>query len=178
MLNWTKIYHDYGFLIHGMFIFGYPNPLIKEPLSAKERMKRFKEFINKALLDTIQVLKTVPLPGTPLRNRLKNEGNLFSLDEVPWRYYDGSYVCYKPSDMTIEELQEIPIKIMKSFYHWRNFLKIVFRTLVMPFDYMMRGWPVWYKGWRNDVKRSGGYIILKRWIKKHRQKQYLTMLKK
>ena len=68
MLALTKIFHKFGFLVHGMFIFGYP---IKEgvnfKMSARERIKRFKNFIRKAKIDTIQIL----LAGPSARDRIK-----------------------------------------------------------------------------------------------------------
>jgi len=67
MLSLTKTFHKYGFIVHGMFIFGYP---LKEDvnfkMSAKERVKSIKKFIRKAKIDTLQVLLPVPLPGTEL----------------------------------------------------------------------------------------------------------------
>ncbi|MFH1640950.1 MAG: radical SAM protein, partial [Candidatus Omnitrophota bacterium] len=56
MLSLTKIFHKFGFLVHGMFIFGYP---VKEGVNfkmpARERTKRFKSFIKKAKIDTVQI---------------------------------------------------------------------------------------------------------------------------
>ncbi|MFH1877103.1 MAG: radical SAM protein [Candidatus Omnitrophota bacterium] len=73
MLNLTKLYHKAGFLIHGMFIFGYPMPEgVSFRMSAGERVKRFRAFISKARIDTIQVLMPGPLAGTELRKRLQN----------------------------------------------------------------------------------------------------------
>ncbi len=167
MLKWTKTYHDFGFFIHGMFIFGYPYSVSGAALSPKERAKHFKKFIHQASLDTIQVLRPVPLVGTDLRSRLEREGKLLPLKKVSWSRYDGSYACYQPDNMSLKELQETPLKIMKWFYHSRSFWRIGWRTLIMPFDYLMRGWHPWYRGWRNDIKRYGGYLLVRQWLKRY-----------
>jgi radical SAM superfamily enzyme YgiQ (UPF0313 family) len=170
MLEWTRIFHRFGFLIHGMFIFAYPADLgVHIPL--KERIGRYKKFIASADLDTIQVLIATPLAGTALRERLEKEDRLLSLDVVPWSYYDGNHVCYVPSDMTMEELQQSVMKIMKHFYHARSFWRIGVRTILMPLDFMVRGWHAWYRGWRNDIKKFGGYILISQWFKNHEQKE-------
>ena len=51
MLALTRMYHKAGFLIHGMFIFGYPMPEgASFRMSAQERIKRFRAFIDQASL--------------------------------------------------------------------------------------------------------------------------------
>ena len=68
MLEMVKAYRERGFLIHGMFIFGYPmRDNLEFHMEAKERAAHFKNFIRKAKLDTVQVLLPVPLPGTTMR---------------------------------------------------------------------------------------------------------------
>ncbi len=75
-----------------MFIFGYP---LKEgvnfKMSARERKKRFKNFIRKAKIDTVQILLPTPLSGTELRRRLAMQNRLYLLQDVGWEYYDGNF---------------------------------------------------------------------------------------
>ena len=79
MLALVRVFHKFGFLIHGMFIFGYP---LAEPISfrmpAKERVRRFRRFIRKGKIDTVQVLLPVPLPGTELRHRLEQQNRIYA----------------------------------------------------------------------------------------------------
>jgi hypothetical protein len=115
-------------------------------------------------LDSIQVLKPIPLPGSELRERLDKSGQLFPLEIVPWEMFDGNHANFIPNkeDMTLEELQEYPTQIMAWFYHSRSFWRIGLRTIFMPIDYFLRGWHSWYRGWWNDVRRFGGNRILER----------------
>jgi radical SAM superfamily enzyme YgiQ (UPF0313 family) len=176
MVKWTKIYHSFGFFVHGMFIFGYPLKGVAASITAQERFRRFKKFIRQCRLDTIQVLRPIPLIGTELRVRLEQEGRLFPLEIVPWSKYDGSYVCYQPDNMTIRELQELPMKLMQWRYHLLSFIMIPLRTLIFPVDYLIRGWRRWYRDWRNEVIRYGGYLLTQKWLKRYERQKFLKNL--
>jgi radical SAM superfamily enzyme YgiQ (UPF0313 family) len=177
MLEWTKIYHRFGFFVHAMFIFGYPGTQTCS-LTAKKRMEELKKFIRRAKLDSIQILKPIPLPGSELRDRLEKSGKLLPLEVVPWEMYDGNHVNIIPNDkeMTLEELQKYPMKIMSWFYHSRSFLRIGFRTIIMPIDYLLRGWQSWYHGWWNDIVRFGGNRILEKWKKRNDEDTFVRKI--
>ena len=177
MVKWTKVFHDYGFFVHGMFIFGYPLKKRVIVISAQERMRRLKKFIRQCRLDTIQIMRPIPLVGTDLRERLEREGKVFPQEVVPWSKYDGNYVCYQPDDMELQELQELPTEIMRWFYNPLSFLKIPTKTLLFPFDYLIRGWKQWYRDWRNDVVKSGGHILIRRWSRRYESQSFLARLR-
>ena len=178
MIKWTKVFHDFGFFIHGMFIFGYPLREVITVISAKERMESLKRFIRQCRVDTVQVFRPVPLAGTELRSRIEREGKLFPLEIVPWSKYDGNYICYQPDNMTLQELQELPIKIMRWFYSSLNLATIPLKTLIFPLDYLIRGWQCWYRDWRNDITKYGGHLLFKRWIRHYKHQSFLKKLEK
>ena len=179
MLRWTKKYHHLGFLIHAMFIWGYPSKNTGTfLLDVKERSKRFKQFIHRAHLDTVQILRAIPLIGTELRTRLAKENRLFPLDVLPWSKYDGSYACFKPDDMSLRELQETPTKLMRGFYDPMSFIRIALKTLVFPVDYLLRGWETWHRSWRNDLRKYGGHLFIKKWLKHYHKDNFLEKLEK
>jgi radical SAM superfamily enzyme YgiQ (UPF0313 family) len=179
MLRWTKMYHHFCFLIHAMFIWGYPAKKGSAPwLNTKERTKRFKKFIRQGQLDTVQILRAIPIIGTELRSRLSKENRLFSLELLPWEKYDGNYACFQPDDMSLKELQEIPTKLMKKFYDPMSFFRIALRTVAFPIDYLFRGWDKWHRGWRNDLKKYGGHLFIKGWLKRYHRDNFLEKLEK
>ena len=178
MVKWTKIFHSYGFFVHGMFIFGYPLKGITAVVNAKERAQRLKKFIRQCRLDTIQILRPILLPGTDLRSRMEQEGKLFPLEIVPWSKYDGNYIHYQPNNMTMEESQELPTKIMRWFYSPFSFIRIPLKTLIFPFDYLIRGWQRWYRGWRNDITKYGGHLLIQQWLKHYERQSFLKKLEK
>ncbi len=129
-----------GFLIHGMFIFGYPSKLgsgTTTGLSLRERANKYIGFIKRVKLDTLQVLKAVPVPGSPLAARLKAEGRIYPLEEVGWEMYDGNFLCYQPDpgDNAVD-LQEQATRIMTSFYSRVNMLKLLYLGPLSPFDWV------------------------------------------
>jgi radical SAM superfamily enzyme YgiQ (UPF0313 family) len=170
MLSLTRIYHKHGFLVHGMFIFGYPmEEGVLFNMTAQERVKRYRQFIRKARLDTIQILTPIPLPGTQLRERLKRQNRIYPLKEVGWEYYDGNFPIFEPdTPLSAEEMQLSARKIMASFYQFQYFFKIGLNILLFPglvffLGNIKLGWRKWYRPWRNDLVRSMGWIIIKKW---------------
>ena len=161
MLEWTKILRKH-FWVHGMFIAGYPIEGGSK-INPRETVKRFRQFIRKARLDTVQVMLPIPLVGTNLRQRLDDEKKIFPLGLVSWQKYDGTNPCFQPDKMTVEEFQNAPLMLMKGFYNYWSFFRIGLRIIVFPIDYFIRGWKNWYHGWYRDVIRSAGHILVRRW---------------
>ncbi len=170
MIALTKEFRKVRFMVHGMFIFGYP---MKEDvhfrMTAKERVKYFKDFIQKAKIDTIQVMLPVPLPGTELRKRLAREKRIFPLQDVGWEYYDGNFPLFKPDDpMTAEEAQAAAREIMKRTYQFKSMFLVGLNILAFPYlvfflHDIRNGWRRWFRPWRNYVVRFGGWITMRRW---------------
>ncbi|MFH1458086.1 MAG: radical SAM protein [Candidatus Omnitrophota bacterium] len=185
MLSFTKIFHKFGFLVHGMFIFGYP---LKEgvtfKMSARERIKRFKNFIRKAKIDTLQILLAGPLSGTELRHRLARQNRLYPLQDVGWEYYDGNFPLFEPDPpLTAEEMQSSIRKIMGKFYQFTYLFKIGFNIVSFPamvffLHNIKSGWRKWYRPWRNDLVRFGGWIIMKRWASQFKKDKFPERLQK
>ena len=183
MLEMTRLFHRAGFLVHGMFIFGYPllnNTTVK--MSAKERIKRFRQFIRKSRLDTIQLLLTVPLPGTELTRRLAAENRIFPLSHIGWEYYDGNFPTFMPDEpMTPEDMHMAIRKIMGRFYRFRYMFSIgrnvlIFPAMMLPLWNIHFSWRRWYRIWRNDLIRFGGWLVFKRWIALVRQSTFAEKL--
>jgi radical SAM superfamily enzyme YgiQ (UPF0313 family) len=185
MVGLARVFHKFGFLVHGMFIFGYP---LKEGMSfkmtAKERIKRLKSFIRRARIDTLQVLLPVPLPGTELRDRLKRQGRIYSVQDVGWEYYDGNFPVFEPDEpMTAEELQLSIRKIMGKFYQFKYMFMLAyhifsFPALVFFVHNIKTGWRQWYRPWRNSLTRFGGWIIMKGWTLELKKGKFLQKLRK
>jgi radical SAM superfamily enzyme YgiQ (UPF0313 family) len=196
MLDWTRTFKKQGFFIHGMFIFGYPHradefhPDAAQAIDLAERARRFKKFIRKSRIDTAQVLLTIPLPGTELRDRLAREGRLYDLG---WEYYDGQYPLFEPQgEVTPEQLQHTVGELMFKFYSfgnlWRVILNVVFFFPVIVFPavatlpslrvrHIVTAFRNWYKVFfRTQAIRFGGYLIFKSWLRGFRRGDFLDKL--
>lgn len=170
MIALARTYHKAGFLVHGMFIFGYPlQENISINLSAKQRIRAFMSFIKKAKLDTIQVLLPTPLPGTELTSRLAKQNRIFDMQNIGWEYYDGNFPLFEPDKpLTPGEMHRSISTIMSRFYRFRSMFAVgvdimVFPTLFFSLFNLNYGWRKWYRGWRNNILQFGGWITLNRW---------------
>jgi radical SAM superfamily enzyme YgiQ (UPF0313 family) len=184
MREMTTLFHKAGFLVHGMFIFGYPLPQGTDfTMSIEDRIKHFRAFIKKSRIDTIQVLLPVPLPGTDLTRRLKEHNRILPLKDIGWEYYDGNFPLIKPDPpLTPESLHMAIKKIMGRFYRFRALFAIVANVVVFPAMIFSLwnikfGWRIWYRSWRNGIIRFGGWIVVRHWksdFKKSRFSDKLT----
>ncbi|MBD3427182.1 MAG: radical SAM protein [Candidatus Omnitrophica bacterium] len=183
MLYLTKIFRKAGFLIHGMFIFGYPMKAgVDFKMSEKERVKRFEQFINKARLDTVQVMLPIPLPGTQLRERLKSENRIYPIEDVGWEYYDGNFPVFHPDEpMTSKEMQKSTMEIMRGIFRFKNMFMVGINVLLTPGIILSphnikHGWRRWYRFWRQSLVRFGGWILMKKWSKAFYKGDFLDKL--
>jgi len=183
MLSWARIFHKFGFLVHGMFIFGYP---LKENVNlgipVNERVRIYRDFISKAKIDTVQVLLPVPMPGTELRHRLAKQNRIYSQQDIGWEYYDGNFPLFEPDKpMTAEQVHICAKKIMGRFYRFKYMFLIVvnifsFPALIFFLHNIRLGWQKWYRPWRNYLMRFGGWITLKKWNIAFKRNKFLQKL--
>jgi radical SAM superfamily enzyme YgiQ (UPF0313 family) len=185
MLSLTKVFRKFGFLIHGMFIFGYPmKEGVNFKMSSQERVRRFKGFIKKAKIDTIQILLAGPLPGTELRRRLARQNRLYPVQDVGWEYYDGNFPLFQPDEpMTAEEMQLASRKIMGRFYQFRHVFMIglnifSFPALIFFLHNIQLGWRKWYRPWRNNLIRFGGWVMMQKWASDFKKDKFPERLQK
>jgi len=183
MIALARIYHEQGFLVHGMFIFTYPmKDSIDFSMPVDERIKRFKHFAKEARIDTLQVLLPVPLPGTEMTQRLREQGRIFPKEDIGWEYYDGNFPLFVPdAPMTTHEMLYAIKKIMGKFYRFRYMFAmgwhiISFPVLLFFLDNMQKGWGMWYRSWRNALVRFGGSFVIRGWFGEFNKGVFLKKL--
>jgi radical SAM superfamily enzyme YgiQ (UPF0313 family) len=113
--NAVKKVHRYKMSILGNFIFGFDddNPDVFE----------FTEKnLAKLGLDSARFAVLTPYPGTPLFNRLDEEGRILTKD---WSKYTRKNVVYEPKNMSKEELRKGFVKISNNF---NSIPKIIYRN--------------------------------------------------
>ncbi len=143
-----------GFILHGMFIFGYPqedSKLTVEPSAYAKQARVFWDFIRKSKIDTIQVLKAVPIPGTRLFKRLKEAGRILPNKLVNWDKYDGNFLTYLPDKGCLMELHEAVMGIMKKFYSAASAYKFALTLIFAPFIVMVRAGYEYLRCFINDL---------------------------
>ncbi len=183
MIELTALYHKAGFHIHGMFIFGYPLPAgASFDMPIRERIRRFQRFIRKARIDTLQVMLPVPLPGTELTRRLRDQGRLLPRQFVGLEYYDGNFPLFEPDKpLTCETLQAAVRLIMRRFYRPVQMVNVAMNILAFPalvfwLHRLRVGWARWCRRWWNSVYRTGGWFIVRRWTAAFKKDAFLAKL--
>jgi len=183
MLSLVDVFHQFGFWVHGMFIFGYPvADQTAFSMSAKERTRRFRQFIRRAKIDTIQILLPVPLPGTDLRRRLERQGRVYPTQDVGWEYYDGNFPLFEPDEpLTAPEMQFAVKRIMRWFYRFQYLFLVAASILAFPalafsLHRLRLGWRKWYRRWQNRVIRFGGWLTIRKWTSDFRKSDFRQKL--
>ncbi len=184
MIRNTARFHQAGFLVHGMFIFGYPAmPGMNFSMPAAERAKAYRKFIRKAGIDTIQILLPVPLPGTELTARLEKDHRIFPREEIGLEYYDGNFQLFAPdAPLDAFEMQRTAKKLMLGFYRSDSVIRIctslfTFPTLVFHLGNLKRGWRTWFRNWRNSIWRFIGWRLIRHWNNRRNLDQFAVRLK-
>lgn len=140
--EYTQTLKSYGFFIHGMFIIGYPtfkDSRCKLKMSIKERADRFWEFISRNKIDTVQVVKPVPLPGTILAKKLKEENRLFPLRLVDYSKYDGNWLCFEPdAGIDPKELMYETERLLRRFYSFSSMSRLIYQVPFYPMELACR----------------------------------------
>lgn len=87
--------HERRIAIMGTFVFGFD----------EDGIDSFGETVEFAIANRIELPRyavLTPFPGTPLHQKLDQEGRLLHKD---WSLYDGQHVVYEPALMSAQELQ-------------------------------------------------------------------------
>ncbi len=170
MISLAHNFRRAGFFVHGMFIFGYPLAQgVEFSMSAQERVRRYRRFILKAKMDTVQVLLPAPLPGTELTRRLQQQNRIFPQDLIGWEYYDGNFPLFIPDPPLVpEDMQASIAAIMGRVYRFKCMFHIGLHTLWFPafflFPNFKAAWSAWYRIWNNRVTRFGGWLMMRSWF--------------
>lgn len=95
----AQILHDHGIMIYGTFLFGYDHDTL-------DSFARTVEFAISTKLCLANFCSLMPTPGTPLYDRLKQEGRL--LYDPWWLHPEHRHgkIPFRPAQMTAEQLTE------------------------------------------------------------------------
>ncbi|MCJ8346869.1 radical SAM protein [bacterium] len=80
-----------------------------------QSIERLGDIILGSSISDVQITLQTPFPGTVLYQQLKSQNRL--LKDKDWSHYTLFDVCYEPSHMTAQELEESFLKLMSRVYH-------------------------------------------------------------
>jgi len=105
----TKILHESGFWIHGMFIMG--------PQHTRRTADRIVDFARRGKIETIQISILTPVPGTALFEKMRPH-LIFTDFPADWDFYDGTHCVYDHGYLGVECLQHTVLRAHRRFYNW------------------------------------------------------------
>ncbi len=105
--------HDRGIALQGTFVFGFDN-------HTPDTFAETVDFVIEANIDLPRYAILTPFPGTPLFDRLKQEGRILTED---WTLYDAQHVVYQPRRMSPERLLHGTEWAWKQTYSYRSIAK-------------------------------------------------------
>ena len=123
-----RAFHDYGIRVHGMFALG----------ADTDDVGIFQQTADFALcneIDTVQFLMLIPIPGTPLYDRIAAQGRLMTDD---WSLYDGHHCVTQPALMSPYELQMGTIRAMARFYSARRVLRLLVSSVARNLPFLLK----------------------------------------
>jgi radical SAM superfamily enzyme YgiQ (UPF0313 family) len=115
----VKKIHDYGMIVLGSIIFGFDT-------DNKDIFDRTDKFVSQSEIDVIPINILTPYPGTPLYNKLDQEGRILTKD---WSRYTTREVVFKPKNMTPKELFNNTIQLHKKWHKTSPCIKRIIRSL-------------------------------------------------
>ena len=98
---------SHGISVNGCFVLGLDG-------TGPESFAAVRNFVRDSGLYEVQVTIQTPFPGTPLYERLKNEGRL--LDETAWELCTLFDVNFTPDGMTVQDLERHFVWLVKELY--------------------------------------------------------------
>ncbi|MFC1885046.1 B12-binding domain-containing radical SAM protein [Thermodesulfobacteriota bacterium] len=161
MKTYVEIFHDYGIIVEGAFIFGHDH-------DEKDVFRKTVDFVQYAGIQVPIFGVLTPHPATRLRERLIKEGRLLSKAR-DWRLYDGSHVLFRPANMSPEELEEGFLWAKKYCCAPRSIFKRMFRApkanwlMALALNFSMRGGRMKQIKKRWPKKRKGPLVGPSSW---------------
>ena len=104
--------HDHAIALQGCFVFGLD-------ADNADVFLRTAEFAVAARIDLPRFAIVTPFPNTGLYKRLASEGRILTRN---WELYDGQHVVFRPSKMSVRELEEGTETAWKHSYSVRSIL--------------------------------------------------------
>lgn len=115
----VKKLHTHKIAVLANFIFGFDN-------DNESMFKKTLEFALESQIDTAQFNILVPYPGTPVYQRLEEEGRITDRN---WSNYISCNLCYKLKNMSKIAFLEELYKLKRKFYSSSKIAIRVMRTL-------------------------------------------------
>jgi radical SAM superfamily enzyme YgiQ (UPF0313 family) len=110
--------HQHGIALQGCFVFGLDH-------DGPDVFLQTAEFAVQARIDLPRFAIVTPFPNTALYHRLAAEGRMLTKN---WDLYDGQHVVFRPSKLSVDELQQGTEAAWKHAYSFRSIARRITRS--------------------------------------------------
>lgn len=114
-----KLIHDHNLEVIANFMFGFDH-------DTPDTLYKTVDVIKECEIDTPDIMILTPLPGTPLFDRLDEEGRILTRD---WSRYTFEDVVFRPKQMEPQELLDISKEVFKEVFSLSNMLRRFFGAI-------------------------------------------------
>ena len=104
---------DHGVMINASFVFGFDG-------DGPDIFNRTVDWAVQRGLETATFHILTPYPGTALYERLRRQGRISTTN---WQRYDTRHAVFRPTGMSVSELEAGYRGAYERFYQWSNVLK-------------------------------------------------------
>jgi len=111
--------HKAGIGIFAAFVFG-------SDADGPDVFASTLDFLLEANIEVLQSTRLTPFPGTPLFDKMTENGRIFDKD---WSHYDFFHVVHQPLNMNPETLHSGTAWLQQQFYSYKNITRRTGRAL-------------------------------------------------
>jgi anaerobic magnesium-protoporphyrin IX monomethyl ester cyclase len=160
----TRILHDAGLWLHGMFVLG--------PQHTAATAEHVIDFAQRVRMETLQMSILTPFPGTPLLEQMRP--HLF-FNDFPrdWDFFDGAHCVYDHGHLGIEGTQRAVLSAHERFYRHCSLNPRVIRAQLGPRPLTMvdKLRDMWWgmkaardimRDWRKEIGEYAGIVQQRR----------------
>ncbi len=142
--------HKKGIVIFAAFVFGSDE-------DGYDVFENTLDFLLDSNVETLQSTRLTPFPGTPLFNKMNEEGRIFDKD---WSHYNFFHVVHKPLNMSVDTLHKGTAWIQEQFYSYKNIMRRFARssTYINPGLFIRTVVPLNF-GYRTKLSAFGAFEL-------------------
>ena len=104
----TRILHDYGIWVHGMFVIG--------PHHDESTFSGIVDFALRNDINSLQMSVLTPFPGTQIFGDMRDD-LIFTDFPHDWRYFDGAHLTYHHKKLGNQAFHEALVEYHRRYYH-------------------------------------------------------------
>jgi radical SAM superfamily enzyme YgiQ (UPF0313 family) len=147
-LKIAKKLHHAGIAIFAGFVFGSDE-------DGSDVFSNTLKFLLEANIEALQSTRLTPFPGTPLYDKMNDEGRIVDND---WAHYDFFHVIHNPKHLSTEALHSGTAWLQRHFYSYKNITRRIGKALTyLDMDILLKAILPLNIGYRYKLSAYGNF---------------------